>query len=44
MELQVLFGTLFRRFPTLRLAVPIENLRPRSNLITGGLHELPVTW
>lgn len=44
MELQVLFGTLFHRFPTLRLAVPVEDLRTRSNVITGGLHELPVTW
>jgi pentalenolactone synthase len=43
-ELQVVFGTLFRRFPTLRLAVPLEKLRPRSDLLTGGLAELPVTW
>jgi pentalenolactone synthase len=43
-ELQALFGTLFRRFPTLRLAVPVEALRPRSNLLTGGLAELPVAW
>jgi cytochrome P450 len=43
-ELQSVFGTLFRRFPTLRLAVPIEELRPRSHLLTGGLTELPVTW
>lgn len=44
MELQALFGTLFHRFPTLRLAVPAEDLRRRSNMLTGGLHELPVTW
>ena len=25
-ELQVVFGTLFRRFPTLRLAAPVEEL------------------
>jgi cytochrome P450 len=43
-ELQVLFGTLFQRFPALRLAVPAEQLRPRSHLLTGGLTELPVTW
>ena len=43
-ELQTVFGTLFRRFPTLRLAAPIEELRPRSHLLTGGLTELPVTW
>jgi cytochrome P450 len=43
-ELQTMFGTLFRRFPTLRLAVPVEELRPRSHLLTGGLAELPVSW
>jgi cytochrome P450 len=43
-ELQALFGTLFRRFPALRLAVPVEALHPRSHLLTGGLAELPVTW
>lgn len=43
-ELQVLFGTLLQRFPTLRLAVPVEQLRPRSHLLTGGLTALPVTW
>ncbi|MGH3937660.1 MAG: cytochrome P450 [Pseudonocardiaceae bacterium] len=44
MELQVLFGALFTRFPTLELAVPLEELRPRSHLLTGGLDALPVTW
>lgn len=44
MELQVLFGGLFARFPTLRLAVPVEQLRSRSHLLTGGLDALPVTW
>jgi cytochrome P450 len=43
-ELQCLFGTLFRHFPTLRLAAPDEELRTRSHLLTGGLAELPVSW
>lgn len=43
-ELQSLFGTLFDRFPALQLAVPLEALRPRSHLFTGGLAALPVTW
>src|SRR5258707_4793169 len=43
-ELQAVFGTLFQRFPTLRLAMPTENLRPRSHLLTGGVTALPVTW
>jgi pentalenolactone synthase len=43
-ELQAIFSTLFRRFPTLRLAVPNEDLRLRSQLLTGGLSELPMVW
>lgn len=43
-ELQVGLGTLFRRFPTLELAVPVAELRARSHLVTGGLTALPVTW
>lgn len=43
-ELQALFATLFQRFPTLRLAVPVEQLHLRSHLLTGGLTALPVTW
>jgi pentalenolactone synthase len=43
-ELQAVFAGLVRRFPTLRLAVPMERLRVRDDLLTGGLTELPVTW
>jgi pentalenolactone synthase len=43
-ELQVVFGTVLRRLPTLRLAVPVEELRARTGRLTGGLVELPVTW
>src|SRR5260221_3645525 len=42
-ELQALFGALFRRFPTLRLAMPTETLRPRGPLRTGGHAHSPVT-
>lgn len=44
MELQALFGSVFDRFPTLRLAVPAENIQARRFRLTGGLEELPVTW
>ena len=44
MELQTVFGTLFRRFPTLRLAVPAGELRPRPSSLTGGVVEVPVIW
>jgi pentalenolactone synthase len=43
-ELQVGLGTLFRRFPSLALAVPMSELRPRSESATGGITALPVTW
>jgi pentalenolactone synthase len=44
MELQTVFSSLFRRFPTLRLAVPAEELRPRTGTLTGGVVEVSVTW
>jgi pentalenolactone synthase len=43
-ELRAVFGSLFQRFPALRLAVPPERLRPRYDRLTGGLSELPITW
>ena len=44
MELQVAVDTLVRRLPTLRLAVPEEQLRWRPGLLVRGLDALPVTW
>ena len=44
LELRAVFGSLFRRLPALRLAVPIEQLRLRRHLLTGGLEALPVAW
>ncbi|MDT8912512.1 cytochrome P450 [Amycolatopsis sp. PS_44_ISF1] len=43
-ELRIVFGSLFRRFPGLRLAVPAEELDVRSNRLTGGLTSVPVVW
>ena len=43
-ELQVVFGTLFRRIPTLRLAVPLNELPFKHDTTIYGLEELPVTW
>jgi cytochrome P450 len=43
-ELQTVFSTLLQRFPTLRLAVPVENLRLNHDRLTSGLTELPVSW
>jgi cytochrome P450 len=43
-ELQVALETLIRRFPDLRLAVPLEELRFRHSMFVEGVHELPVSW
>jgi cytochrome P450 len=43
-ELQVVYGTLYRRIPTLALAVPVEELRFKHDMVVYGVHELPVTW
>lgn len=43
-ELQVALGTLFRRIPALRLAVPTTELSFKDNENLVGLHTLPVTW
>ncbi|MFJ1596167.1 cytochrome P450 [Streptomyces sp. NPDC088261] len=44
MQLQVALARLVERFPTMRLAVEVEELRLRHDTLTGGLVELPVTW
>ncbi|GGK22247.1 cytochrome P450 [Pilimelia terevasa] len=44
LELQVVFDTLFRRFPGLRLAVPMAELPFKDDAFVYGLHEVPVTW
>lgn len=43
-ELQAVFSHLVQRFPTLRLAVPAEELTVRRDVVTGGLAALPVRW
>jgi cytochrome P450 len=43
-ELQTVFARLVPRFPTLRLAVGVDELTMRRDVLTGGLAELPVTW
>ncbi|APU14598.1 MULTISPECIES: cytochrome P450 [Actinoalloteichus] len=44
MELRVAINALFRRFPDLRLAVPLEQLRHRPGQVLLSLEELPVAW
>lgn len=43
-ELQAVFAALPARFPTLGLAKLVERLEPRTDLLTGGLTDLPVQW
>ncbi|WP_445170723.1 cytochrome P450 [Mycolicibacterium sp. Dal123E01] len=43
-ELETAFSQLVSRFPTLRLAIELEELVVQRNTVTGGLHELPVRW
>ena len=43
-EMQIVFGTLFRRVPTLELAVPIEDVPFKDDRLAYGVYELPVKW
>ena len=44
LELEVIITALFDRIPTLRLAVPVEQLTLRPGTTIQGVNELPVTW
>ncbi|MFI9010928.1 cytochrome P450 [Actinosynnema sp. NPDC053489] len=43
-ELRAGFSGLLRRFPDLRLAVPADEVRLKTDMNIYGVHELPVTW
>lgn len=43
-ELRVALPALFDRFPSLRLAVPAEEVPLRENSDIHGVHRLPVAW
>jgi cytochrome P450 len=43
-ELQEVYTRLYRRIPTMRLAVPFEELRFKDNALAYGVRSLPVTW
>jgi cytochrome P450 len=44
LKLQYLFLRVFERFPTLRLAVPLEEIAPIREAVAGAVGNLPVTW
>jgi cytochrome P450 len=43
-ELQVVYGTLYRRIPTLALAADAARIPFKHDGIVYGVYELPVTW
>ncbi|HWG26362.1 cytochrome P450 [Actinospica sp.] len=43
-ELQIVYGTLYRRIPELRLAADIEEIPLKHDGLVYGVYELPVTW
>jgi cytochrome P450 len=43
-ELQVVYSTLYRRVPTLRRAVDLEQIPFKHDGFVYGVYELPVTW
>ena len=44
LELQVVYGTLYRRIPTLRLAAAPADIPLKHDGFVYGVYELPVTW
>ncbi|MEU4344845.1 cytochrome P450 [Nocardia sp. NPDC023852] len=43
-EMRAGFEGLLRRFPTLELAIPADEVKLRTDMNIYGVHELPVTW
>ncbi|EMD26410.1 putative cytochrome P450 hydroxylase [Amycolatopsis azurea DSM 43854] len=43
-EMRAGFEGLLRRFPTLSLAVPADEVKLKTDMNIYGVHELPVTW
>lgn len=44
MELQVVYSTLYKRIPTLRLATTLDEIPFKHDGSVYGVYELPVTW
>lgn len=43
-ELQIVFKTLLRRIPTMRLAIPLDEVEFKHDKLAFGVYRLPVTW
>ncbi|WP_280507363.1 cytochrome P450 [Nocardia flavorosea] len=43
-ELQIVFKTLLERIPSMRLAIPLDEVEFKHDKLAYGLYRLPVTW
>ncbi|CAN5325785.1 cytochrome P450 [soil metagenome] len=43
-EMQIVFPTLLRRIPTMKLAIPFEEVPFKHDRLAFGVYSLPVTW
>lgn len=43
-QMRIAFPALLARFPTLALAIPVQDVPLRANADISGVHALPVTW
>jgi cytochrome P450 len=43
-EMQIVFPTLLKRIPTLKLAIPFEEVPFKHDRLAYGVYELPVAW
>jgi cytochrome P450 len=43
-ELQIVFSTLMRRMPTMRLAAPVSELKFKEDNFVYGVEHLPIAW
>lgn len=44
LELQIALPVLFKTLPNLKLAIPFDEIKFKSDIQIYGIHELPVTW
>ncbi len=43
-EMQIVFPTLLKRIPTMKLAIPFDEVPFKHDRLAFGVYELPVTW
>lgn len=43
-EMQIVFHTLLRRIPTMRLAIPLEEVPFKEDRLAYGVYSLPIDW